>query len=304
MTDELLRQLGQVERESRPAEDWDAVLEGELDAEEAIARGQARGEDEDDLRALAAASAPTTASDRAAWAQRARAALDAPGDDDDDEGVEDEAPSEGVEAPIDLAAHRRRRWGLGTLMAVVAIAASLLLWSRMRPSAVAPDAVVPPLPGFTMTVRNDYVQEIRGDEGSPSEGPHAYRVDSELHWVITPEAPVTDALELAAIIHVSDGPACLVRPPASRVTEEGVLQLRGTVGEVLGLRPGDFRVELLVARTGALPDDGSGCTSPRDLPCPCPAVVEPGIAVPSFEPAGTSPGWRSVGSHEMRVEAP
>ncbi|MCA9708063.1 MAG: hypothetical protein KDK70_19585, partial [Myxococcales bacterium] len=81
MSDELLRRLGQVERERRPAEDWDEVLDGRITAAEAVSRGRARGDDADELDALAQAvlgvePPPTRAAFQLDHAMQGQEALD------------------------------------------------------------------------------------------------------------------------------------------------------------------------------------------------------------------------------------
>lgn len=304
MSDELLRRLGRAERENRPAEDWDEVLEGRMTAAEAMARGRARGEDEDELEALARASMPPTESERRAWGGRARAALQATDDDDDDDAPADSPAAEApVEAPIELATRRaRRRWGWGGLATLVAVAAAVLLWLRARPQPGALEVAGEPLPPFTMTVRNGTVGEVRGSADEVG-GPARYAVDSRIHWSFQPDEPVAGGLELAAVVRGDDGLTCLTRPEVTRASSDGVLEVRGTVGQALGLGPGLWTVEMIVARRGALPNDGAGCAHPRDLPCPCPPRLQPGASIEDagLEPEPGAAAWRTVRSYELEV---
>ncbi|MEM7157555.1 MAG: hypothetical protein AAF799_32245 [Myxococcota bacterium] len=299
MSDELLRRLGEVERRRRPGEEWDEVLEGTATSQEATERGRARGEQPEDLDALAQASAPLTGAERKAWATRAKAALQTTDDEDDEDPAEVEAPA-GV---VDLDSRRTRlRWGGGVLALLVA--AALVLWIRARPQPGVPTEAGAPLPAFSMTVRNDTVAEIRGAEGSHDDGPARYRPDSRIHWSFQPEAPVDGPLELAAIVR-GEGVSCLARPSLTRASDNGVLELRGAVGETLGLGSGRWTLEVIIARAGSLPDDASGCQQPRDLPCPCPLPLRPGASIEAsdLQPPRGSAAWRTATTYEMLVEA-
>ncbi len=324
MNNEQLRELGTVERESRPAQEWDQVLEGRTSAKEAVERGRARGEDVDTLEALAQASAPLTGAERKAWARRARAALRGAEDPEDPAAAEPDGsarkdPSEPAAddperrigppdlsaPPVDLAEQRaRRRWGWGTLGGLAAVAAALVLWLRVGPTPPDPEAAAQALPSFTLVVRNALADEVRGADEGTQDGPAPYRTNSRVHWTLQPDEPIATALELAAIITGDSTPPCLTRLAVSRATGEGVLEVRGTLGEVLGLEAGRWDVDLIVARTGALPDDAGSCSRPRDLPCPCPVRLSPGARIEptSQDPPRGPTAWRRLASYELRVD--
>ncbi|MCX4244791.1 hypothetical protein [Paraliomyxa miuraensis] len=315
MSDELLQRLGRVERESRPAEEWDEVLEGRMTALEAVERGRARGEEADELEARARASAPLSETERKAWTRRARAALakdaeDEPHDDAPQHEPEPESEPESAapDAPVDLARERERRraWLLG-LSTLVIMAAALVLWIQVQPVPRGLETTPEPLPSFSLFVRNDLPREVRGADEGPAEGPPRYRSDSQVHWSIQPEAPIAGAVELAAIVRGDDDLACLARPVVARTSTDGILEVRGTVSDTLGLGAGHWTLELLVARAGALPVDepGARCTSPRHLPCPCPRPLEQGASIEAavLEPAREPAAWRTVDAYEMLVDA-
>lgn len=297
MTDELLRRLGRAERESRLADEWDEVLEGRMSADEAMERSRARG-DSDGLEALARASTALTEPERKKWTSHARAALQTTDDDD----APTAPPS--ADAPVDLARQRaRRRWGWGGLATLVAVAAALVLWLRARPDAGDLGVEGEPLPPFTMIIRNDTVTELRGADDATLEGPAPYRPDSRVHWSFQPDAPISGALELAAVVH-GDDLSCLARPTVARASADGALELRGTVDETLGLGPGRWTLDVIVARAGSLPADETGCDQPRDLPCPCPVPLHPGARIEraDLEPERGAAAWRRVRSYEMLIE--
>lgn len=254
MSDDLLERLGALERENRPAAAWDEVLEGRRTAAEVVRQRRAQGDDAEELEALARASTPLDDAERKAWARRLRAAGAAG------------APSTAASPPIDLAQQRARRsrWSLPSATVLVAAAAMLALWSWARPTPpVGEHAQAIPLPSFSLTVRNDTIDDVRG--GGTSDGPARYRPSSVVHWMVSPEQPITGPLELGVVIEAEDGLACLARPAVTRASAEGVLEVRGTVQSVLGLTPGAWRIGFVVAAAGALP------TAALDA---CPKVVQ------------------------------
>lgn len=239
MSDDLLDRLGALERESRPAAAWDEVLDGRRSAAELVQQRAAEGDDAEELEALARASAPLDDAERKAWARRLRAA-----------GAVSAAPP----PAIDLAEQRARRsrWGLPGATVLVAVAAMLALWSWARPTPPAgSQAQALPLPSFSLTVRNDTIDEVRGS--GTSHGPARYRPTSRVHWMVRPAQPIAGPLELGVVIEAEDGLACLARPAVTRASAEGVLEVRGTIESVLGLTPGTWRIGLVVAAAGELP---------------------------------------------------
>jgi len=312
MSDDLLEQLGRIEREARPDDAWDDVLDGRRPVDAVVQERRAAGDDPEELEALARASAPVGEAERQAWVGRLRAAMASPVE----AGAGDAASPAPVEAeaggvpPVDLAARRaqRRRWGVGGGVALAAAAAVLLTWGGGRPSGTEGSASAErlPLPSFSLVVRNETVSEVRSADASDAAGPDRYRPDSSVHWMVQPEGPVAGVLELAAIVRDDAGGACLARPAVARASETGVLEVRGTVEEVLGLTAGHWTVELVVARAGALPADAPGaeCARPRDLPCPCPARVLPGVPLepaPPEDPDGAA-GRARVASYELEID--
>lgn len=243
MSDDLLEQLGELERASRPAAAWDAVLEGRRSAAEVVEQRRAAGDDAEELEALARASAPPDAAERKAWARRLQVARAA-------------AASPAPPPPIDLAQQRARRsrWSLPGLAVLVAVAAVLALWSWPRQAPpVGEPAGASPLPAFSLTVRNDTIDDVRG--GGTRRGPARYRQASLVHWMVSPEQPVAGPLELGVLVEAEGGLACLARPAVTRTSDDGVFEVRGTVAGVLGLTPGTWRLRFLVAAAGELPTD-------------------------------------------------
>jgi hypothetical protein len=245
MSDDLLERLGRIEHASRPAAEWDDVLEGRSSAAEVVQRRRAEGDDVDELEALARASAPLDAAERKAWVRRLRAAT-----------ATSAAPPP-IDPPIiDLAQQRTRRrpWMLPGAAVLVAVAAVLVLWMWPRPAPpIADGEGGTPLPSFSLVVRNDTIDDVRG--GGTSDGPARYRSSSIVHWMVSPDEPVAGPLELGVIVEGEGGRACLARPVVTRASGDGVFEVRGTIEGVLGLAPGRWRLSLVVAAEGELPTD-------------------------------------------------
>lgn len=255
--DRLLERLGELERASRPAAAWDEVLEGRRTAAEVVRQRQAEGDDAEELEALARASTPLDDAERKAWARRLRTAS---------AGAAAPATSTDTPPPIDLAQQRARRsrWSLPGAAVLVAAAAVLALWSWPRTvPPVGEHAGAIQLPSFSLTVRNDTIDAVRG--GGTRHGPARYRPSSIVHWMVSPEQPVAGPLELGVVIEAEDGRGCVARPAVTRASAEGVLEVRGTVQSVLGLTPGTWRLRLVVAAKGELPTDALDA---------CPKVVQ------------------------------
>ncbi|MCY1007751.1 hypothetical protein OV079_19780 [Nannocystis pusilla] len=127
---------------------------------------------------------------------------------------------------------------------MLALAAAIALWrfTVSQPS--------PALTGYSVTVRNSTLQELRGDEPAAAAG--RYRPDTELDWVISPERTVAGAVELRALARAPDGRSELLAPPFTR-TPAGALRIRGRLDAVLLLAAGRWRLTLLVAPEGAAP---------------------------------------------------
>lgn len=278
--DPLLRALGAVERDldARYPADWERVVAGEADpAAVAAARAgldppaehtvfsdmfsePASDADIDALVARAAAALAAPAGDSArpgagpgpAPPARTAGRAEAASVDQDRARVATAAsarqePAAGSDPAtndarvIPLASRRRAQTIAGV---VLALAAAVTLWRFTAPPSSAA------LTGYTVTVRNSPLQELRGDEPA---GPIArYRPDSELDWVISPERAVPEAVELRVLARAPDGRSELLAPPLSR-SPAGALRIRGRLDAALPLAAGRWRLTLLVAPEGAAP---------------------------------------------------
>lgn len=292
MDDDLLGQLGALEREdeaSRPRA-WEDVIAGTRTADEARALSQ--GIADADLDRYAALFTPMDDGEtealvdtlQAALASRGGDALTDPGElleaSTADEDALDRSPSISLSqrrppeegsgraddvrasdpaAPLSLADARRSRRGWMTAAAgLVAVAAAFTLW--LRP-------VDPPGPGganaelspFSLVVRNETVRFNRSAD-DPAGTPPRYRRDSTVHWLLSPDEALTQADSGALRVRAwasprdSDGtPRSLRLGDALTISESGVVELRGTFGELFDLPPGLWTIQLAVA-VGDLPE--------------------------------------------------
>lgn len=306
MSDELLDRLAALGRAQKPDDGWDEVLDGERSAQSWVELRAEDGADLEELNALADAAAPLDAEQQAAWVARLRPALDAAGSDapserpDGLDSADIEEPDEHRERaePIDLASRRQaRRWGIGVVTVLTAVAAAVLLWLRPRPPHTLGGAG-PPLPEFALVVRNDSVSEIRGDESPTKKGePARLGTDSQLHWMLAPVQPVTRPVAVA-VVAVGDDGACVIRPPIHRRSSEGVVELRGTVADVLGLDPGTWTVHVAMFAEQTVPTDAR-CGERGALPCDCDAD-RPSIA--PWRDAADAAGWVVTSPYRLTIE--
>ncbi|MEM9461332.1 MAG: hypothetical protein AAGF11_44620 [Myxococcota bacterium] len=329
MTDELIEQLARQGRDAKPPRAWDDVLEGRRSAEEVAVQRQARGDDPEEVRALMHASTPLEASERAAWVARLRAGVRASGDEAD--GADEAGPSDEADeadqsdqdqdqedrtvvrlepAAIERSTERSR-WRRGIVVGVAAMlatAAAVALWMRPREvdPTVDPAGVAVALPAYSLEVRDDSVHPMRGDPSARDPEPAAYRLDSEVHWMIRPRTPVDGAVELGVVLEDHDDRLCLHRPSVTRASDDGIFEVRGTVKDALGLSPGPWRLHFLVAGAGTLGPAAARprCEHPQGLPCACSvsAPVPSGGAVNDLRAVAQDPRWRLLPAHEIRVE--
>lgn len=244
--DELLRRLGALEREYDAdfPHEWEAVVKGELDpAEAAAAREGVDSPEEAALfaemfRPLGDAEADALAGRLASALAEGRAPAPAAAD------AVPSAPPVTVDAPpppplaIDLAVHRRRRRLLGG-GGLLAVAAALALWIRLGGEGPAPSS--DPLAPYALVVRNEEVRSDRsvGSAGS-AEAAARYRLDSRIHWVLSPDEAVTDPERLRVRVWATDGASTLTIDPTTGVSiaQSGAVEIRGILGEILPLEPG------------------------------------------------------------------
>lgn len=230
--DPLLRALGEVERdhEQRHPGEWEDVLAGRVPA--ATAAAARAGVDPPDEHAAFSAMFGAPIGDAEVEQLVARASR----------ALADEANPPATRDVVPL----RRRWPIAAA-AVLAIAAALVLW---RLPGEAPRGA--PI-AYALTVRNQATLPVRSSDATTSRpsGPDVaavahYRGDSEIDWVLSPEAATADAVTLQVVARADDGREVTLTPVFTR-SSAGALRLRGRLAEVLpGLPPGRWQLRFVV----------------------------------------------------------
>lgn len=240
--DRLLRDLGhlmQEDQESSQArldERWDRLAAGTLTAEEE-AELRALAETSEEAREAWEAFRPLGADFQARMAERIGAELGAP------------AP----EAPEIPEKHGRLlpfrpavQWG-GWVTAAAAVAAALFLVVR--------DPSYPPLPAYAAEL-GPGIQEYRG-ETEPAKRQDLFVPGSLLEVVVQPQQPVQGPLEAHAFREIRKGGEEVSWEPVPgfgvETSDNGVIRLRGTLGEQIQLPLGVWRLCVAVSRPGKVP---------------------------------------------------
>jgi len=221
--DPLLRALGEIERdhEQRHPAEWEDVLAGRIPAATAAAARAAVDPPGEHAAFSAMFGAPIGDAEVEQLVARASRSL------------VDEArpPATRDVAPL------RRRWPIAAAV-VLAIAAALVLW---RLPGEAPRGT--PI-AYALTVRNQATLPVRSSDAA-TEVAH-YRSDSEIDWVLSPEATTADEVTLQVVARADDGHEVTLTPVFTR-SSAGALRLRGRLVEVLpGLPPGRWQLRFVV----------------------------------------------------------
>lgn len=252
--DDLLRRLAEVEREheARYPHPWEAVIAGDLDPEAARA-ARAGIDPAEDVELHADLFTPLGEDETAAMVERMAAALasaDQTHTTPPSADANADADADASAAPvISLAerAARRRRGLLGGASALVAAAAALALWIQLGDPAAREGGEGEALVPYSLMVRN---QELRPERSADAahEGPARYRRDSAIHWVLRPDEAIARPEGLGLEIWAGEGAGARRLAPTAGVTisEQGVVELRGTLGELLPLAPGRWSLRFVV----------------------------------------------------------
>lgn len=236
--DPLLREIGQLAREEKKAEEarlderWDRLAAGTLTAAE-----------DEELRVLAATSPearevyeafqPLGADFQARVVNVLAGELEGP------------APNVAPREPRRLLPFRPATFRLaGWLTAAAGVAASLLLLLRGF-------STMPPLPVYTAELSGG-VRAFRGEPG-PSTRPLVFAPGSTLSLVVRPEHTVTGDVEARAFL--AQGAEIVPWEPEPRldISANGVVRLQGTIGREIKLQPGPLRVWIVVGWRGKIP---------------------------------------------------
>lgn len=296
--DALAGALGQLVREREAAEiearapEWEAVLAGALELDDAVEQRRAAGDmDADELERAAAYFRPFDASETEDLVGGLLAGLD-PGEAQAEADEEAEAGNVIPFAPrAEAKAEERERkpdaaeaaevhdpskssfWWIPGGMLAAAAAAIALWWVWPRDGELGGDmgggeviAQRDPLPSFALQTDGG-LRELRGDEdgaASPA-AVHRYRRDTPFSWVLRP-AVSTEAsvgVRAFALVEGSDAGLPLAIEPLVQVSDSGSVRIAGEIGQ-LGLEPGRYSIVLVVGRTEALPSDASALAEPSE----------------------------------------
>lgn len=244
--DPTLAALGAIEREYErgyPGR-WEAVLAGEAAAAEVAAERAGVDPPEEHAVFQDMFSRPADEAAIAALVERAAQVVG------EGQGgpVAAPAPSAGRDAGASAAREDAkvvplRRRAPAIVGALLALAAAVALWRWTAPAAFAPG-------GYALTLRDAAVSELRSSDAAAEA--RRYRVDSQIDWVLSPEAQDPAGLELRVLARDPQGGARLVTPVLTR-SAAGTLRIRGRLAEVLPLPPGTWRLTFVAGPEGAAP---------------------------------------------------
>lgn len=293
-----------AELEARAGE-WEAVLGGELELDEAIEQQREAGADDDELERAAAYFAPFDAGETAALVDgllgQAGAADEGANRQDtkvlpfkskarDDDRVEDtqaetadadaDQPSASATDKPSSPAHdpgKSSFWWIPGGMLAAAAAAIALWWVWPRDGQIGADDSGPtiaqrdPLPSFTLETDGG-LRELRGDDddagqANDAEAVHRYRRDTPFDWVLRPEVSTEAQIGVEGFALVAGGSAGLPLDldALTQIADSGAIRIAGEVRE-LGLEPGRYTIVLALGRPEALPDNAAAITEPGDTP--------------------------------------
>ncbi|MBV1859662.1 MAG: hypothetical protein KUG77_14710 [Nannocystaceae bacterium] len=225
MNDDLLSQLGALQRDrDADQEEWEAVARGDVSTATLAEARVAAAADHEQVQQLAAVLEPNADLER--WVE---IGLTATRSGSDPTNTTESAPTPWRRPSV---------FGWGAAVAVLA-AALVLLWAT--PPAPSPDAE---LPAYTLMVRNE---TIRSQRGHPT--PEAvYRPSSTTEWVIRPDHATDLAREISILARSEGAAPQLLFPPkhATHITDDGVVQLRGSFGSLVPLQPGRWELQMIV----------------------------------------------------------
>ncbi len=232
--DPLLRALGAIERdhEQRHPGEWEDVLAGRVPA--ATAAAARAGVDPPGEHAAFSAMFGAPIGDAEVEQLVARASR----------SLADEARPPATPDVVPL----RRRVQVAVAVVLAIAAALVLVLSRLPGEAPRGTPIA-----YALTVRNAAIEPVRSSDTAASRpsGPDLtevahYRGDSEIDWVLSPEATTADEVTLQVVARADDGHEVTVTPVFTR-SSAGALRLRGRLVEVLpGLPPGRWQLRFVV----------------------------------------------------------
>lgn len=247
MNDQFLKELGDLARQrdgaerSRLDERWDRLVAGTLTAEE-DAELKALAETSPEARDAYEAFRPLGNDFQARMVSAINVERAGQASDGMLAALPEPRPPRVL--PFHRAAFRRIEVWVGT---ATVVAAGLLFLVR--------SPALPPLPGYAATVMPG-VQFTRGVPSSAN-GVQIFVPGSTLEIHVKPAHPVSEPVEAHAFVGPSGGGGRIVplegKEPEVADTGTGAVALLGTLGQEIRLRPGSWRIWIVVGRRGKLP---------------------------------------------------
>ena len=231
--DRILRDLGHLAKEEGEAERarlderWDRMAAGTLTAEEE-AELRALAESSPEARETYEAFRPLGPEFQASVVGKIAAELEKPAP------KAEPREKRARLLPFRPAVLRRVGW-----VTAAAAAAGLVLLVRLPAS-------MPPLPAYTVALSGG-IKTFRGEEKPP--GPQVFAPGSRLTLDMRPQSLVTGEVEAQAFL--ARGDDWISWRPEIEIAETGSVRLRGELGREI--RPGDWKLWVIVGRPGRLP---------------------------------------------------
>lgn len=243
---DLLDTLGAHVRERECPEPWRDVAEGRLTPDEAARHPDVQEEPDERIRAAQRLFAPPSADARATVLDAVLRSAEPSG------GESSDAPPDAKITPISAA--KRWRWIAPMAAAAAAVLIIVAFPNSRDGEATGGQAVERPEP-----LGVQYELELSGGF-SPERGrakpvvmPVLLSPDAPIQLVARPEVALPDGAQPElAVFAIGPGGTRRIEVEAER-TAEGVLRVRGTTGDVLGLPAGDWTIAVVVGPAGAIP---------------------------------------------------
>ncbi|NVB42777.1 hypothetical protein G6O69_33455 [Pseudenhygromyxa sp. WMMC2535] len=239
MDDELLRRLGRYQREALESEPAREELPEPL-------AGEARARLLDDVFARLETESPETETEtEAPEAEVVMAETPEPTSSSPPRSKSEAGEADG--GVVELRARSRR--SLHFMGPALAAAAGLLLWWGVRSD---PGQEVAALPRYELSRFEGGVASTRG--AAEVQASLRLRPDDAIDWVFTPAQPIHGPVAVAIAAESSAGEQRFAGPVDAEISPEGAIRLHGGLDGFVALDAGEWRVQVLVATPGLLPE--------------------------------------------------
>lgn len=153
---------------------------------------------------------------------------------------------------VELAPRRGRVW----VAAAVAIAAAMLLWVFVRPSA-------PSLPAYTAVSIAGGPADVRSGDESIKTALTLTAADDPIDWRFAPAAPA-DGVAVAILAKSATGETRFTKVESAEIAASGSVKMHGPLDRFIALEDGVWTVDVLFATLGALPADANKAAAGGD----------------------------------------